>query len=184
MAIDLAQVKPDGQAVFAGQAVPGAMITIFEGDILLGETVADDNGEWVVILEKTLAPGQHLISVAMETKIGDTQLADVALAIEIAASRDEQPLVAVLPQTANEMPMLLQSPDDKPVEPAAIAAADGDGSGKSEVVDQAGWSLKIAAPAMRRARLSGAGITSSRFPASRKAVPGWQPAPTAVILPR
>ena len=46
------------------------MITVFEGDILLGETVADDNGEWVVILEKTLAPGQHLVSVAMASKKG------------------------------------------------------------------------------------------------------------------
>ena len=150
LAIDLAQVKPDGQAVFAGRAVPGAMITVFGGEILLGETVADDNGEWVVILEKTLAPGQHLVSVAMKTTTGDTELADVALAIEIAASRDEQPLVAVLPETVNEMPKLLQSPDDKPVEPAAIAAADGgDGSGKSEVVDQAGMeSGKLAAPAI------------------------------------
>ena len=150
LAIDLAQVKPDGQAVFAGQAVPGAMITVFEGDIPLGETVADDNGEWVVILEKTLAPGQHLVSVAMETTTGDTELADVTLAIEIAASRDEQPLVAVLPQTGDEMPKLLQSPDDKPAEPAAIATADaGDGSGKSEVADQVGMeSDKIAAPAI------------------------------------
>jgi nucleoid-associated protein YgaU len=124
LAIDLAQVKPDGQAVFAGQAAPGAMITVFEGDILLGETVADDNGEWVVILEKTLAPGQHLVSVAMETNTGETELADATLAIEIAASKDEQPLVAVLPQTENEVPKLLQSPDDKPLEPATIASAD------------------------------------------------------------
>ena len=124
LAIDLAQVKPDGQAVFAGQAAPGAMITVFEGDILLGETVADDNGEWVVILEKTLAPGQHLVSVAMETTTGETELADATLAIEIAASKDEQPLVAVLPQTVNEVPKLLQSPDDKPLETATIASAD------------------------------------------------------------
>ena len=124
LAIDLAQVKPDGQAVFAGQAAPGAMITVFEGDILLGETVADDNGEWVVILEKTLAPGQHLVSVAMETTTGETELADATLAIEIAASKDEQPLVAVLPQTENEVPKLLQSPDDKPLEPATITSAE------------------------------------------------------------
>ena len=117
-------MKPDGQAVFAGQAASGAMITVFEGDILLGETVADDNGEWVVILEKTLAPGQHLVSVAMKTPKGETELADATLAIEIAASKDEQPLVAVLPQTENELPKLLQSPDDKPLESAAISSAD------------------------------------------------------------
>ena len=150
LAIDLAQVKPDGRAVFAGQALPGAIINVFEGDILLGDTIADDNGEWVVILEKTLAPGQHLVSVAMETTTGNIELADVTLAIEIAASRDEQPLVAILPQTENKMPKLMQSPDNKPVEPAAIAVAKGgDGSSKSEVENQAEMEYsKILAPAI------------------------------------
>ena len=48
------------------------------------------------------------------------------------------------------MPKLLQSPDDKPVEPAAIAVAKGgDGSGKSEVENQAEMeSGKILAPAI------------------------------------
>ncbi len=147
LAIDLAQVKPDGQAMFAGQALPRAIITVFEGDILLGETVADDNGEWVVILEKTLAPGQHLVSVAMETITGDTELAEVSLAIEIAASKDEQPLVAVLPQTENEIPKLLQSPDDKPVETAAFDNSKG--SGNFNVENQAAMnSRKVVAPAI------------------------------------
>ena len=128
LAIDLAQVKPDGQAVFAGQAAPGALITIFEGDILLGKTIADDNGEWVVILEKTLAPGQHLVSVGMETMTGEIELANATLAIEIATTQDVQPLVAVLPQTENEMPKLLQSPDDKPVEPAVPESRDSVGA--------------------------------------------------------
>jgi len=112
LVIDLAQVRPDGQAVFAGQGAPGARITVFEGDILLGETIADANGEWVVILEKMLAPGQHLVSVGMETDDGKTQIADAMLAIEITENRDEQPLVAVLPQADTEVPKLLQSPDD------------------------------------------------------------------------
>lgn len=112
LSIDVARVKPDGSAVFAGQGAPGAKIRIFEGNILLGKTVADANGEWVVILEKSLAPGQHLVSVAMETQDGETQLADISLAIEIAETGDEQPLVALLPQQETDVPKLLQSPDD------------------------------------------------------------------------
>lgn len=117
LAIDLAQVKPDGSAVFAGKASPGAKITIFEGEVRLGETVADENGEWVVILEKRLAPGQHLVSIAMEPADGesgspDAVLADVVLAVNISEGQDEQPLVAALPQTETQMPRLLQSPDD------------------------------------------------------------------------
>ena len=39
--IDIARVKPDGAAVFAGKAVPNAKIRVFEQDVLLGETIAD-----------------------------------------------------------------------------------------------------------------------------------------------
>jgi nucleoid-associated protein YgaU len=110
--IDLARVKPDGAAVFAGTAAPNSKISIFEGDILLGETIADGSGEWVIVLEKMLAPGQHLISVAMERPDGSTELADRSLALEIYQDADTKPLVALLPETATEVPVLIQSPDD------------------------------------------------------------------------
>jgi len=130
LVIDLAQVKPDGQAVFAGKGEAGAKITVFEGGVLLGNTIADANGEWVIILEKTLGPGQHLVSVMMETEIGEQTLSEVTLAIEIAESKSEKPLVAVLPQTDTETPKLLQSPDDKPVTSVETAGT------ASEVADK------------------------------------------------
>ena len=110
--IDLARVKPDGAAVFAGTATPNAKIRIFEGDILLGETIANANGEWVIVLEKSLAAGQHLISVAMERSDGTTEMADRSLAVEIYQDTETKPLVALLPETATEAPVLIQSPDD------------------------------------------------------------------------
>ncbi|MDC3293671.1 Ig-like domain-containing protein [Alphaproteobacteria bacterium] len=112
LTIDLARVKPDGAAVFAGTAAPNAKIRIFEGDILLGETIANANGEWVIVLEKSLAAGQHLISVAMERSDGTTEMADRSLAVEIYQDTETKPLVALLPETATEVPVLIQSPDD------------------------------------------------------------------------
>jgi len=120
LTIDLARVKPDGAAVFAGTAAPNAKIRIFEGDILLGETVANANGEWVIVLEKSLAAGQHLISVAMERSDGTTEMADRSLAVEIYQDTETKPLVALLPETATEVPVLIQSPDD--VDKAKLAA--------------------------------------------------------------
>jgi len=123
--IDLARVKPDGAAVFAGTAAPNAKIRIFEGDILLGETIANANGEWVIVLEKSLAAGQHLISVAMERSDGTTEMADRSLAVEIYQDTETKPLVALLPETATEVPVLIQSPDDvdaaSPAAPASEA---------------------------------------------------------------
>ena len=140
LTIDVARVKPDGEAVFAGRGEPNARISIFEGDILLGETTADANGEWVIILDKPLAPGQHLVSIAMETTTGETALADVTLAIDIAESEEESPLVALLPQTETDVPKLLQSPDDvapEDVTPADVTPAD---SANADAVETEGGS--------------------------------------------
>ena len=138
LTIDLARVKPDGAAVFAGTAAPNAKIRIFEGDILLGETVANANGEWVIVLEKSLAAGQHLISVAMERSDGTTEMADRSLAVEIYQDTETKPLVALLPETETEVPVLIQSPDD--VDTAKLAAA----ASEAIVADDA----KLAAAAM------------------------------------
>jgi len=123
LTIDLARVKPDGAAVFAGTAAPNAKIRIFEGDILLGETITNANGEWVIVLEKSLAAGQHLISVAIERSDGTTEMADRSLAVEIYQDTETKPLVALLPETATEVPVLIQSPDDvDKAKPAATAS--------------------------------------------------------------
>ena len=110
--IEIARVKPDGAAVVAGSAPLGALISVFEDKILLGRTTADANGEWVVVLEKRLALGQHLISVAAELEDGSTIMADTSIAIEIYADQSTKPLVALLPESQSEMPVLLQSPDN------------------------------------------------------------------------
>ena len=123
LTIDLARVKPDGAAVFAGTAAPNAIIRIFEGDILLGETIANANGEWVIVLEKSLAAGQHLISVGMERSDGSTEMADRSLAGEIYKDNETKPLVALLPETATEMPVLIQSPDDMDAAKPAAASS-------------------------------------------------------------
>ena len=132
--IDIARVKPDGAAVFAGTAAPNAEIQIFEGKILLGKTVADSAGEWVIILEKFLAVGQHLISIAMEREDGSTSFADVSLAVEIYADAATKPLVALLPENSTEVPILIQSPDDGKSVTSAIA---GTQLGKSNKTKQA-----------------------------------------------
>ena len=124
LTIDLARVKPDGAAVFAGTAAPNAKIRIFEGDILLGATIANANGEWVIVLEKSLAAGQHLISVAMERSDGTAKMADRSLAVEIYQDTETKPLVALLPETATEMPVLIQSPDDVDTAKSAAAASE------------------------------------------------------------
>ncbi|MGC6452482.1 MAG: LysM peptidoglycan-binding domain-containing protein [Candidatus Puniceispirillaceae bacterium] len=124
--IDLAQVRPDGNAVFAGKASPHSRITVFEGEIILGTTTADPSGEWVVVPDKALGPGEHLVSVGAESDDGTSALAEVTLAIRVGEKSDEQPLVALLPQTEKDIPQLLQSPDDDKVTASQVVVSDGD----------------------------------------------------------
>ena len=130
LTIEIARVKPDGASLFAGKAEPGARIRVFEEKLLLGETTADANGEWVVVLEQTLGAGQHLVSIAMERGDGSKDLAGQSLAIEVNSDMKSKPLVALLPQTATEVPVLLQSPDDVVATKSTATSATSSASGK------------------------------------------------------
>lgn len=155
LTIDLARVKPDGSAVFAGKAAPNTKIRIFEGNILLGETIANASGEWVIVLEKSLATGQHLISVAMERSDGTTEMADRSLAVEIYPDTETKPLVALLPETATEVPLLIQSPDD--VDTAKPTAA----ASETAVADAAVLKTTDAAPTNAQAKSQIAALAPS-----------------------
>ena len=172
LTIDLARVKPDGAAVFAGTAAPNAKIRIFEGNILLGETIANANGEWVIVLEKSLAAGQHLISVAMERSDGTTEMADRSLAVEIYQDTETKPLVALLPETATEVPVLIQSPDDVDKTKSAPTASEATASG-TIVADAA-----EAAPAKPQAKSQ---IAASQIAALAPSAIVWRDASRILI---
>ncbi|MDC1407606.1 LysM peptidoglycan-binding domain-containing protein [Candidatus Puniceispirillum sp.] len=162
LTIDLARVKPDGAALFAGTAAPNAKIRIFEGDILLGETIANANGEWVIVLEKSLAAGQHLISVAMERSDGTTEMVDRSLAVEIYQDTETKPLVALLPGTATEVPVLIQSPDDVNKSKSAATA--------SEAIASEAIASEVTASEAIASKVTASEVTASEVTASEAIV--------------
>lgn len=61
---DVARVGPDGGAVIAGRAAPGAKIVLLDGGKEIARGVADARGEWVLMAQDPpLAPGQHELRV-------------------------------------------------------------------------------------------------------------------------
>ena len=158
LTIGLARVKPDGAALFAGTAAPNAKIRIFEGNILLGETIANANGEWLIVLEKSLASGQHLISVAMERSDGTTEMANRSLAVEIYQDTESKPLVALLPETATEVPVLIQSPDDVDKSKSAASA--------SEVTASEATASEVTASEAAASEVTTSEVTASEVTAS------------------
>ncbi|MDA1150278.1 MAG: Ig-like domain-containing protein [Proteobacteria bacterium] len=183
LTIDLARVKPDGAAVFAGTAAPNAKIRIFEGDILLGETVANANGEWVIVLEKSLAAGQHLISVAMERSDGTTEMADRSLAVEIYQDTETKPLVALLPETETEVPVLIQSPDDVDTAKPAAAASEAIVADADKPAAAAMPEITRAAPAKPQAKsqIVASQIATSQIAALAPSAIVWRDASSILI---
>jgi hypothetical protein len=73
----------------SGTAPPAAVIRIYDGETLLGETVADDEGLWYFLPETALAAGAY----TLELRTQDSQGAQVPFAsIDIRIARDAEPI--------------------------------------------------------------------------------------------
>jgi nucleoid-associated protein YgaU len=104
---DVARIGPDGRAVIAGRATPGAKIVLLDGGKEIAKAEADSRGEWVVIVQDPpLAVGQHELRVVqhIEGKAPVTsEQAVVALVPErpaesVPAKPREETLVVIAPQ--------------------------------------------------------------------------------------
>lgn len=69
---DIVRVNPEGNAVIAGRAAPGAEVTVLDGDKVVGKATADARGEWVLVPEKPLAPGSQRLGLSARLKDGTT----------------------------------------------------------------------------------------------------------------
>ena len=106
---DLVRVEPTGDAVIAGRASPGATIELLVNGKVVASTVANATGEWVLVLDQPLAPGDY--DIALQASDADTQTPSVSqdrLAVSIPANGSETPMVAL---TRPNAPMeVLQKP--------------------------------------------------------------------------
>ena len=146
--IDVARIGPDGSAVFAGLADTKSTVTLFENDQLLTQSSANSEGEWVAVLDKPLSPGKHLIIAEMTRLDGTTQRAERAILVELSATENDTPLVALVPMTDNAVVALLQAPKELARSDAATVTVD---------------DVLVAAPEIYIGTLSWAGTTSLRI---------------------
>lgn len=69
---DVVRVDPQGNAVLAGRAVPGAVITIIDNGKPLGTVTADAQGAFVMLPGVPLLPGAHAITMTEKLPDGTT----------------------------------------------------------------------------------------------------------------
>lgn len=91
---DIVRVDPQGNAVLAGRAVPGATVTVKDGDAVIGTARADSQGAFVLIPANPLPPGSHEITLS-ETLPGGKVLQGTQSAA-ISLPGNGQPALAVV----------------------------------------------------------------------------------------
>ena len=108
---DVVRINPNGDAVIAGRAAPGAEVTVREGETVIGQVQADQRGEWVLVPDKPLSPGTRVFS--LESKLQDQD-----------PVKSESDVVLVVPEGDGSAAMALRVPN----------AAGGGGSGPTTVL--------------------------------------------------
>lgn len=117
---DIVRVNPEGNTVVAGRAAPNSVVTIRQGDTVIGTVTADKRGEWVLVPEKPLPAGTHELTVVAKlldgTEISSAQSVVVVVPVKgkDVAGRDTPTrtgsLAVAVPKDAGEAPVVLQSP--------------------------------------------------------------------------
>ncbi len=91
---DIVRVDPQGNAVLAGRALPGATVTVKDGDAVLGTATADAQGAFVLIPANPLPPGSHEITLSETLPGGKTVEGSQSASISLPGNG--QPALAVV----------------------------------------------------------------------------------------
>jgi LysM domain len=150
---DIVRVNPDGGTVIAGRAAPHADVTLTADGQKLGTVTADDRGEWVIVPESKLAPGNHQIAIA--SQLGDSAPVpsdDIVVVVvprpqvasggqssggtQTALAQPQQPLAVVVPRT-DQGSTVLQAPSPPQSGLLALQSVDYDADGLVVIGGQA-----------------------------------------------
>ncbi|UYQ92130.1 Ig-like domain-containing protein [Chitinophaga horti] len=98
------------QPVFNGKSEPGAIITIYINDVVVGTAPADENGNWQYTIPTELLDGEYKLSTTATDAAGNTSQASAPVEFTVDTVVPEMPSTPVLhngqPHTNNNKPSL------------------------------------------------------------------------------
>jgi hypothetical protein len=125
---DVVKVGPDGMAVIAGRAEPGAKVVVRDGEKAIGEVTADRRGEWVLVPEQPMPPGNRLLSAeASGPSAGASVKSEETVALSVGppaspGQTGETALAVVLPRDTARAARVLQLPNGAaPAKPNSLS---------------------------------------------------------------
>lgn len=170
---DVVRVERSGEAVIAGRAMPGSLVTILDGDEPIGIVIADAKGQWVLVLGRRLAPGAHELGLSAKTRGGKVLLSANVVVIAV-----PQPQVASSEGAAPAAPVAAAATSEAPAKAASSAPAAAQLATQQPAAEPASESDEKMAAALAAARTTASLGSSS----SGSATEGEQP--LAVLMPR
>jgi nucleoid-associated protein YgaU len=137
---DIVRVNPQGQAVIAGRAKPGAEVTVMDGDKELGKVTANQRGEWVLLPQQPLAPGEHQLSLTARDAEGEKKSQGVvAMAVPERApgqqAQNNESVAVLVPRQGAGAAQALQLP--RTHRRLALDVIQYDGAGKVQLFGRA-----------------------------------------------
>ncbi len=138
---DIVRINPQGEAVIAGRAEPGAEITVHDGDHVLGKVTADAKGAWVLLPKEALTPGEHQLSLSARGKDGTTSTSDGVVAMMVPEhppgaqpGQAGTPVAVLVPRQGSGAVKALQLPPGKKL---SLDVIEYDAAGKVQLLGRA-----------------------------------------------
>ena len=124
---DIVRINPDGGMVIAGRAAPHSMVSVTADGQKIGSIAADDRGEWVLLPDTKLAPGNHQLAITSQLT-GQTAVASQDVVVVVVP----QPQIASNGQTTGQAQTATAA--NQPTQPLAVVVP---GNNQGSVVLQA-----------------------------------------------
>ena len=158
---DVARIEPNGEAVIAGHAAPGATVELLRGGVSHARTVAGPSGDFVMVPDNPLPAGTYDLTLRAAHRDGKVSTSKNSVAVALRSGGPDKPVVAaapdkpaVAPRTPDEPVLALAAPgkpDVAPPKPIVDGAATID-LAIGAVKGEAGGGMYVsgrAAPGMR-----------------------------------
>jgi len=108
---DVVGVQPTGDAVIAGRSEAGSIVALTANGAVVGKGIADQNGEWTIILEQPLEPGDYDVGLEVQDEAGEVK------------TESRQRLVVSIPDNGQDQPLVVLNTPDAPSDVLQIPAA-------------------------------------------------------------
>jgi nucleoid-associated protein YgaU len=102
LSFDVVGVETTGETVVAGRSDAGAIVALTANGKVVGTSIANEVGEWTIILDEPLEPGDYDVGLEVHDEAGEL------------IAKSEQRVVVSLPEGGKEQPLVVLNTPDGP----------------------------------------------------------------------